>query len=163
MSNTPSNNQPSASGKFLDEATWQALKAAGFTDEQLYADQPFGPIVAAYTRKQAIADGVLVDMTGPGFGRLLAKFGIKVHAAMTHTCFVTVIVKQLTPDNTWEALAGFADVLIAFRKAVFKSPLTNVVHFTVDGTDGKPAAMWAHIGPGDEGEPVLTFMLEGED
>ena len=23
--------------------------------------------------------------------------------------------------------------------------------------------LWAHVGPGDEGEPVLTVMLEGED
>jgi len=25
------------------------------------------------------------------------------------------------------------------------------------------AKLWAHVGPGDEGEPVLTMMLEGED
>ena len=23
--------------------------------------------------------------------------------------------------------------------------------------------LWAHVGPGDDGEPVLTVMLEGED
>jgi hypothetical protein len=23
--------------------------------------------------------------------------------------------------------------------------------------------MWVHVGPGDDGEPVATIMLEGED
>ena len=25
------------------------------------------------------------------------------------------------------------------------------------------ARLWAHVGPGDDGEPVLTIMCEGED
>jgi hypothetical protein len=155
--------RPSPHGQYLDQTTWEALKAAGYSERELQEDQPLGPMVYAYTRKQALDDGVLVDLTGPGFGQLLNNFGIKVHAAMTYTCFVAVIVKELTPENTWEALAGMADVLMAFCRAVSQSPFTSAVHFSVEGTDGKPAAMWAHIGPGDAGEPVLTFMLEGED
>ena len=27
----------------------------------------------------------------------------------------------------------------------------------------EPVAMWALCGPGDEGEPVITVMLKGED
>jgi hypothetical protein len=60
----PSNNGPErakpSSGEYLDQATWDALKAAGFSDAELYADQPLGPIIHRYTRRQAIADGVLV-------------------------------------------------------------------------------------------------------
>lgn len=32
--------------KHLDRQTWEALNAAGFSDEELYEDQPFGPIIA---------------------------------------------------------------------------------------------------------------------
>jgi hypothetical protein len=51
MSDTP---KPSNSGKYLDQATWEALKASGYSDAELHDDHPLGPIIFAYTRKQAI-------------------------------------------------------------------------------------------------------------
>jgi len=164
MCDTPNNPKPSQSGKFLDQDTWEALQAAGFTKDELSKDQPFGPVIFAYTRKQAIEDGVLVDLTQPGFARILALHGVRVHAAMTATCFAEVVIRELTPDTAWESLCRFGKVLQAFRIAVGESGgKTDRVYFTIDGVDDKPVAMYAHIGPGDAGEPVLTFMLEGED
>jgi hypothetical protein len=32
-----------------------------------------------------------------------------------------------------------------------------------DGTNMGGVAAWCHIGPGDQGEPVLTIMLLDED
>ena len=40
------------------------------------------------------------------------------------------------------------------------------VDFSVSVWDGNSlgdVACWCHCGPGDEGEPVLTVMLQGED
>jgi hypothetical protein len=42
--------KPSKSGKFLTAEEWDALKAVGYSEEELQADQPFGPIIFAYTR-----------------------------------------------------------------------------------------------------------------
>jgi hypothetical protein len=162
MCDTP-NPKPSPSGKHLDKDTWEALKASGFSDQELHEDQPFGPIIFAYTRKQAIEDGVLVDLTRPGFRRILQKCGIRVHAAMTATCFAAVIVRELSERTAWEALCRTAAVLTKFRETALAKPDTSRVDFHIEGVDGQDVAMYAHIGPGDQGEPVLTFMLEGED
>ncbi len=174
MSNNPNQNsgeKPSSNGKFLDQETWEALKAAGYTDEQLYADQPFGPIIFSYTRKQAIDDGVLVDLTQPGFARIFAKCGIRVHTAMTAECFAQTVCPdlnatcaELTGQTLWNALCRLAAVLTAFGHAVRKlQGDTDRVDFHVEGVEGQDVAMYGHMGPGDEGEPVLTLMLEGED
>jgi hypothetical protein len=40
-------------------------------------------IISVYTRKQAISDGVLVDMTVEPFGRLAKDAGLKWPIAMT--------------------------------------------------------------------------------
>ncbi|MFO0529877.1 MAG: DUF6573 family protein [Planctomycetota bacterium] len=48
-----------------------------------------------------------------------------------------------------------------------KGETTDRVHFKV-GVQGEKGiretvSLWSLIGPGDEGEPVITIMLEGED
>jgi len=56
--------KPSKVSVYLDAETWDAFKAAGYTDEQLAEDTgQIGPVVFAYMRAQAAADGVLVDVT----------------------------------------------------------------------------------------------------
>ena len=58
------NTKSSKVSGYLDAQTWDALRAAGYTDEQLAEDTgQIGPVIFAYTRAQAIADGVLVDVT----------------------------------------------------------------------------------------------------
>ena len=166
MSNTPNNPndpKPSSSGKFLDQDTWDALKASGFSEQELHKDQPLGPIFFAYSRKQAIEDGTLVDLTTPGFREVLFWNGIKVHAVMTATCFSEVIARDVSQQSAKETLSRTSYVLMRFRQAAAKNADVERVDFEVEGVDGEDVAMYAHIGPGDEGEPVLTFMLFGED
>ncbi|MFN7574758.1 MAG: DUF6573 family protein [Planctomycetota bacterium] len=60
------------------------------------------------------------------------------------------------------------DVLYAFRYAIaVKGDATDRVHFKVgvQQEQGKreTVSLWSLLGPGDEGEPVITIMLEGED
>jgi hypothetical protein len=150
-------------GKYLNEETWKALRAAGFSEEELLSDQPAGPVIFSYSRKQAVEDGVLVDLTRPGFARILKLEGVKVHTAMTATAFCAVITTTLDQAHAFEALCRLGRVLQAFRAAARLNPNSNAVHFTAPGVDDQPVKMWGHIGPGDEGEPVLTLMLEGED
>ena len=59
-------------------------------------------------------------------------------------------------------------MLYAFRYAIaVKGETSDRVHFKVGVQQelGKRelVSLWSLIGPGDEGEPVITIMLEGED
>ena len=155
-------NQPSKSGKFLDESTWDALKAAGFTEQELQADQPFGPVIFSYTRKQAIEDGVLMDITPLARGA-----GFTIHTAMT--CGVNEALLDIVRRHEPQDLEKYP--LERIRTAAIRAML-HQLHDEIGCQKGPAdrlnftcgdAKLWAHVGPGDEGEPVLTIMLQGED
>ena len=128
--------------------------------------------VFTYTRKQAIADGVLVDMTQDKFGEALREAGFHRHTAMTATAFAEVIgdAEHLPPGQ--DQIGRWWDVLTVMRfaigAAIRKSPSVRVdnVLFKVlvwNGTKHESKSLYVNCGPGDNGEPVLTIMLEGED
>lgn len=125
-------------------------------------------LIFAYTRAQAIADGVLVDMTQGHLGALLKEAGFQLHTAMTATAFVQAVGPigggALPPGQ--DVLGRWWDVLMVLRHAVAQNPGTDRVHFQVavwNGRRSEAVNLWAHIGPGDDGRPVVTIMLEGED
>jgi hypothetical protein len=157
--------------KYLDQETWDALVASGVPESELYESHPFGPIIDAYTRAQAIEDGVLVDLTQPFTKPLVEQAGIKCHAAMTSTAWAQAIDDGSPIMPPGQSVKGrLWDVLMLFRRELQRVGLggldTDRVHFTVrvfDGGQHNDVKLWALIGPGDEGEPVLTIMLEGED
>ena len=169
--------QPSKSGKYLTTEEWDAFKAAGVTEEELQADQPFGPMISCYTRAQAIEDGVLVDLTADGETKqLVREAGFGVPVAMTSTAFTETVLAGTTETQDGEfifpsgqSLKGrLWDVLMVMRFAARANRNTDRVYFAVDvDTNGdgkhKTVKLWSLIGPGDDGEPVLTVMLEGED
>ena len=172
--------KPSPSGKYLDSETWDALRAAGVPEAELEQDQPFGPMIFSYTRKQAIEDGVLVDLTADGETKLLCQeAGFKLPIAMTATAFHDTVLAGTTENADGEFIfpAGQStkgrlwDVLMVLHysiRAANRRGDTDRVHFKVsvdEHGDGKhkTVCLWCQIGPGDSGEPVLTLMLEGED
>ena len=180
--------KPCKSGQHLDGRTWDALTTAGFSDEELHDDQPFGPVIHSYTRAQAIADGVLVDLTADGAMKLLChEAGFKVPIAITATAYEKTILVGSTETPAGRTFppgqdpkGRLWDVLMVLRLAIRtatrqgKPPSsgasaeagTDRVHFQVSVWDGEKAnivRLWCHCGPGDNGEPVLTLMLEGED
>jgi len=151
QSSTPAT--PSKSGKFLDTETWDAMKAAGFTDDELHDDQPLGPIIFAYTRKQAIEDGVLVDVTS-----LARRMGFKIHTAITCAAIVEITCGCEQTEAFYQSsiLTALKTLFEEIRKPTNHN--TDRVHFRLADLH-----LWFLIGPGDEGEPVLTIMLEEED
>ena len=165
--------KPSPSGNLLNVETWGALKAAGYSESELLADQPTGPIIFAYTRQMAIDDGVLVDLTGqPDPAKLVREAGIKIPLAMTATAFGEAVASidggDLPAGQSWKGRLW--DVLMLLRVAIRKSGgQTDRVHFQVsvdvDGTGqhNKTVSLWSLVGPGDTAAPVMTIMLEGED
>ena len=125
-------------------------------------------VIHRYTRAQAIADGVLVDLMQPETEPLVREAGFKVPIAMTATAFsetVAPIGGDLPPGQ--DLTGRLWDVLMVFKAAIRSSPAgEDCVHFTVSVFDGQksvPVQLWALCGPGDDLEPVVTIMLEGED
>lgn len=126
-------------------------------------------IIFRYSRKQAMRDGVLVDCTNADFGDLARKLGIKINLAMTSGAWDATIGGIDEPLSAGQSIEGrMWDVLYAFRYAIAKGGTdTDRVFFkvAVQQLDGsrKDVDLWSLIGPGDEGEAVITIMLQGED
>jgi hypothetical protein len=122
-------------------------------------------VVSVYTRAQALEDGVLVDVTP------LAKMaGFRLHTVIT--CGVLEAIKSEVRKEFADVMpfveegpvyrAAIGDVLAALhaqiRKDLAAGKNTPESHFRFGQTE-----LWALTGPGDQGEAVLTVMLEGED
>jgi len=135
-------------------------------DTQLALPEPedplFGPVIFSYTRAQAIADGVLVDVTG-----VAKETGFKLPVAITEA-----LHGRLAPTKADQALGQDYDGRLwdVLWLAAFTIKLadrgTDTVNFTVilqdaDGKSGQPQntdlRLRAVCGPGDEAEPVVTI------
>lgn len=125
----------------------------------------FGDPIHVYTRKQAIDDGILIDVTG-----MAQEAGIKFHTVVTvalwnkyvKPCDELVSYGQSYEGRLW-------DILHMFRYNAAKNT-SDIMYFEVYFLmiqNNKPVEelvkLKAQIGPGDEGEPVITIMLPNED
>jgi hypothetical protein len=123
-------------------------------------------IISAYSREQAIDDGVLIDMPQS----ICREAGVTVPCAMTAGLFsqlnVTNADKQLG-----QSLSGrMWDLLNGFRMAIKLSGagLTDQLTFSLIIASATPnrkrvILVKSIIGAGDSGEPVITFLLPNED
>jgi hypothetical protein len=135
-------------------------------DKQLALPEPedpvFGPVIYAYTRAQAIADGVLVDVT-----ETAKETGFKLPVVITEA-----LHSRLTPTKADQSLGQDYDGRLwdVLWLAAFTIKLadrgTDTVTFTVvlqevEAKSGQPRnadlRLRAVCGPGDEGEPVITI------
>jgi hypothetical protein len=145
-------------------------------------DNLWGKPIFSYTRVEAIADGMLVDLTSATDDqgqRLCQQAGFKVPVAITRTAWAKTIEAggSWKPDGDGEVLelkggqsltGRLWDVLWMLRAASGKLANTDRVHFQVlvdANGDGRHemVRLWALCGPGDDAQPVITIMLEGED
>ncbi len=118
----------------------------------------FGEVIYAYTRKQAIEDGVLIDVSEWASPREMMG-GFKIPVAMTAA--VRALVEA--PEGSHEDTRGRAhDVLWMASLAARRNREVDRATFTVL-IGGNEIDLVLHVGPGDEAEPVATIMLPGED
>jgi hypothetical protein len=123
-------------------------------------------IIDAYSRAQAIEDGVLVDVS-----ETAKEAGIKFPVAVTRTLWEKYIavpegVKcQDERGRLWDVLSMFRCAAASSRARgstlFFKLYVKNHNRERMDSRD--LVALKAVCGPGDSGEPVITIMLPGED
>jgi hypothetical protein len=116
-------------------------------------------VIYSYSRKQAIEDGVLVDISS-----IAKEAGVRFPVAVTRGVFCiledTSAPGQDFQGRTWDMLMIFC---MEARKCqgdeIHFAPL-----FALNGkTKPEPVAMWAKCGPGDDMAPVITIMLPAED
>jgi hypothetical protein len=131
-------------------------------------------IIDAYTRRQAIEDGVLVDLMQPETKELVENAGIKVPVALTATAFSRCVwpieneAAEAWLKSQCQDLKGrLWDLLWMFRHfAPGQKSDTVLFEFTMQDWETKrrqKMTLKAVIGPGDEGEPVITIMLPDDD
>ena len=118
-------------------------------------------IIYAYTRADAIADGVLIDVTN-----MAIEAGFRYPVALTHAAWNTCVA--VGSDCTHQdELGRLCDVLMLLRFAIGRDPDTSILHFNVCYVDGAgkmtKTLLKAICGPGDNAEPVITIMLPCED
>ena len=133
----------------------------------------FGDVIHAYTRADAIRDGVLVELPE----KICREAGIVVPVAVTAGVWSLV-----APDNIdempWQSVEGrLWDLLWMFTSTAraSKGMHRSTIHFKcafivtrnapggVVLTETRTETLRAACGPGDDGEPVITIMLPGED
>ena len=149
---------------------------------QIQPDNFWGEPISKYTRAQAIVNGVLIDLTTATDDkgqRLCSQAGFKVPVAITRTAWAQTIEAggSWKPDGEGEVLelkggqsltGRLWDVLWMLRVASGKAANSDRVHFQVlvdvrgDGRR-ETVSLWALCGPGDDAQPVITIMVEGED
>jgi hypothetical protein len=120
-------------------------------------------LIHAYTRADALRDGVLLDVSATA-----KEAGIRWPVALT--CAVWERCVSVPRGVACQDEAGrLWDVLWMLRCAAARQNAGCVVSFDVhvrnDNGEGIPpqVQLKAVSGPGDEGEPVITVMLTDED
>jgi hypothetical protein len=127
-------------------------------------------IISTYSRRQAIEDGVLVDLRQGELNDLINDAGFRWPIACTSTVFFACI--DLTPvaRQAGNDIGGrLWDILQVMRHAVRKngSEPTTELFFDVlvvrDRTKPTLTKLKVVAGPDDDGRPCLTVMFPDED
>lgn len=120
-------------------------------------------VIYQYSREQALADGVLVDVSKVG-----KEAGIKYPIAVTEALWRSYIIPSNELESVGQSIDGrLWDVLFLFTFYARKvsTPEFQYKCLFLMNPSGSPElkSIKAHIGPGDQGEPVITLMLPEED
>lgn len=146
-------------------------------------DEVFGKVIYSYTRAQAIADGVLVDLSDPSFTfrpglPILKEAGIRFPVAMTSTAFARTVKDPDTDEplppgqdvsgRLWDVLTVFKLYARQTKGGTFFFPVsvqnwTRTKSNRLTDVKQETVKLKAVCGPGDTPAPVITIMLPDED
>ncbi len=144
------------------QASRKAQKPEGMCDD--CKDDFWGPVISAYSRKQAIEDGVLVDVTP-----MAKEAGFNIPVAITSAVEGIVEPSEELKKQGQSREGRLWDIFMILRYEIKKAPKgTDTVYFDPlfimkPGGAAVPEKLWAKMGPGDDAQPVLTVMKLGED
>ncbi len=139
------------------------------TTNKIANDNLFGDVIFSYTRKQAIEDGVLIDAT-----ELAADAGFKWPVALTAAVWADCIAwsdadneRQAYQDQSgrlWDVLFMASYAIRTAKDSDQQLPF-DLYRIPRNGraTKSQRLTLKLILGPGDNGEPVITIMLPQED
>jgi hypothetical protein len=120
--------------------------------------------VHVYSRKQAISDGVLLDLS-----ELAREAGFRWPLAVTSRLYYEYLVPSLDLASDGQSLTGRAwDLLNVLKYTIREAKDETFLRFSVLFLMSRcstpiPIELISIAGPGDDGEPVLTVLLPDED
>lgn len=129
----------------------------------------FGEVISIYTRAQAIEDGVLIDA-----GSMAQEAGFKWPVAVTSAAWADCVAwkeeddrQQVYQDESgrlWDVLFS-ASHAVRTRSGSGDRLLFQLYRVPRDGrsTKAELTTLKLIVGPGDQGEPVITILLPDED
>ncbi len=121
-------------------------------------------IIYSYTRAQALADGVLIDVSA-----LAREAGFTLPVAVSDSLYHGYLTPPLDLAKAGLSLEGrLWDTLSVLRYAIKAAPATDRLSFSVlfqisPDTAPIPVDLLAICGPDDSGAPVITVMLPSDD
>jgi len=126
--------------------------------------EPFGPVIYSYTRSQAVADGMQVDVS-----KVAAEAGIRFPVFLTRAVFDSFVT--VPPGVTAQDEAGrLWDVVWMLRFAIRKAQtgqarLPFALYVRNDNHRPRLVKLVAMCGPLDidDPAPTITLMLPEED
>lgn len=123
----------------------------------------FGEPIFVYTRQQALADGVLIDVTS-----MAREAGIRYPVAVTHRLWHEQIEASEQLQKLGQDTQGrLWDVLWMLRLAILRggsgSELTFEVLFRRENNQLETQQLRSICGPNDDGTPCITILLPDED
>ncbi len=127
-------------------------------------ESPFGKVIYSYTRAQAVADGVQVEVT-----KTAQEAGIKLPVFLTRTvyeAYVTVpegVTAQDEAGRLWDIVWMLRFALIRCHHG--KSRIPVALYVRNDNRKAKLIKLIAMCGPLDldDPQPAITVMLPDED
>ena len=146
----------------LDALFPQVTDMVNKKTEEEREESVFGPIIYSYTRAQALEDGVLVDVSDVG-----REAGISLPIALTQRVWAEVVIpwghlEQSETGRLWDILWVFATRAKHFKGDTMRFVLKLKMGVN-PSANGRIVDLKAMIGPGDNGEPVITIMHPDED
>lgn len=119
-------------------------------------------VICSYTRKEAIEDGVLVDVS-----EVAKEAGINFPVALTSTIWSLYIVPSDKLEHSGQSVDGrLWDLLWMFRCNASRSSESLMMFscmFLNESNRREEVRFKAICGPGDNHEPVITIMMPWED
>ncbi len=124
----------------------------------------FGDVISTYTRRQAIEDGVLVDLMQDTMTEV-ARSHYKYPIAATIEVF-DIMAKAVANKKHLNDFAGILHDML-WMSRVYKrqvSETTVIFRVTIKGAGRRSVYDFKMVcGPDDDGSPCLTIMLPEQD
>ena len=131
--------------------------------------EPFGPVVFAYSRHQAIEDGILVDVT-----KTAREAGFRIPVALSRTAWERLVALpegyrgfQDEAGRLWNVLwmARHYALRAAGRDRVTMCVLVRDIRRDLRDSNAAPRRHFpiVAIGAGDDGQPAITILFPEDD